>query len=195
MTKFGISRHLDEDNRWFYKDDDVRSAAVAWQFVGFNLAEFDNYLEEGGWDTPLAKANRELLLLRRSEAVEAHAAYNSKLAFAWVSYLSLAMRVGKSLENLTPVARLGKKFRSGRKGGTVSPERGFVRTYLRKHPKSNPAKIFAALSVANRREIRAMETQSGQKFIYRPGLGKMDYRQFSNMVHTERKLQGLIAKK
>ena len=186
MTKFGISRHLDEDDRWFYEDADVRSAAVAWQFVGFNLAEFDNYLEEGGWDTPLAKANRELLLLRRSEAVEAHAAHNSKLAFAWVSYLSLAMRVGKSLENLTPVARLGKKFSSGRKVGTVGPVRAAIRRYLKKRPYAKTAEIWGHFESKPPRGWEFFNNRLG-RYIETKGPESTSYRRFGNIVSEERK--------
>ena len=136
-----------------------------------------------------------MLIQRRAQALEAFKVGNTELAFAWINFLYAVMRASKRQDFLLPLSRVGKKFTAGRKRGTVSPARGFVREYLRKHPKSDPAKIFSALTVANLQEVRTGQTQAGEKYVYTPGVGRMSYRQFSNMVHTERKLQGLIAKK
>lgn len=192
-----FARAPDPEFNWRYQDSQVNEAYVDWLLkYQFNLAALDDYLQEDDWNASAAAQEvRALIIQRRAQALDAFTVFNTELAFAWINFLFAAMRASKRQEFLLPLSRMGEKFMSGRKGGTVSPERGFVRSYLQKYPKSNPAKIFAALSVEDVKGIRAVETQSGQRFIYRSGLEKMSYTQFSNMVHTERKLQGLIAEK
>ena len=194
MSQLKIVRKLDKHGNWFYRGPDIRSAIIRWQFAhGFNLVELDNYLEESGWDSAAAQANRDLLLQRRAQALAAQKAGNQELVLAWLSFLSLAMRAGKRMELLIPSAKLGKKFSSGRKAGSIGSVRAFIRKHLKQHPKAKTGEIWDALSNAQIRGVRVYDNIMG-KYISRDDAGRMTHRQFTNMVSEERGVQGLKRK-
>jgi hypothetical protein len=65
-----FARELDEHQAWLYQDLNVHAACINWMLqCGFNLVVFDDYLQEGGWDTPAAQANQAMLIQRRTQAL------------------------------------------------------------------------------------------------------------------------------
>lgn len=105
-----IKRHL-EGSAWVYDDLAVEVARTDWALFcgGFNLAAFDDYLEEPGWDTPKAIENRKLLMRRRAQALDAHRTGNHEAANAWINFLHAAMRASQHGEWLLPLAQQGRK--------------------------------------------------------------------------------------
>lgn len=192
MSQLKIVRKLDKEGNWFYRGPEIRATIILWQLVhGFNLVELDNYLEESGWDSAAARANRELLLKRRAQALAAHKAGQQELVVAWLNYLSLAMRAGKRMEFLIPAAKLGKKFSAGRKVNSAGPVRSFIRKYLKQNPKAKAGEIWNALKDANVKGVRVQDSYWSAKYIQQDDRGRMTPRQFSNMVSEERGVQGL----
>jgi len=195
MSQLKIVRKLDKWGGWFYRGPEIRATIILWQLThGFNLVELDNYLEESGWESAAAKANRELLLKRRAQALAAHKAGQHELVVAWLSFLSLAMRAGKRMEFLIPAAKLGKKFSAGRKVNSVGPVRAFVRKYLKQNPKAKAGEVWTALQDAQVKGARVQDSYWSAKYIQRDDGVRMTPRQFSNMVSEERGVQGLKRK-
>ena len=189
MSQLQISRKLDKAGNWLYRGPEIRSAIILWQLThGFNLVELDNYLEESGWESAAAKANRELLLKRRAQALAAHKAGQHELVVAWLSFLSLAMRAGKRMELLIPSAKLGKKFSSGRKVGTVGPVRGAIRRYLKKRPYAKTAEIWWHFESQPPRGWEFFDNRLG-RYIETKGPESTSYRRFGDIVSEERKLR------
>ncbi len=94
-----FDRALDAYSAWLYADPVVHSACLIWHmFYNFNLVELDNYLQEDGWDSPEAKKNQSMLIQRRAQALQAQKDGHKELVFAWLNFLSLAMRAGKHIE-------------------------------------------------------------------------------------------------
>ena len=141
-----FDRNQDADGAWLYSDPSVHSACLVWHmFYKFNLVELDNYLQEDGWDSPDAKKNQSMLIERRAQALQAQKDGNKELVFAWLNFLSLAMRAGKRMEFLLPLSKTGKKFVSGRKLGSAGPVRLAIRRFLKRQPQARAAQIWVAL--------------------------------------------------
>ena len=183
-----FDRSLDANGAWLYTDPVVHSACLVWHvFYKFNLAELDNYLQEDGWDSPEAKKNQVLLIERRAEALQAQKVGNKALALAWLNYLFLAMRAGKRMEFLQPLAQTGKKFVSGRKSGSVGPVRLAIRRYLKRQPQARAAQIWGSLSAKPPNGMSFYDNRLG-KYIETDGQPDTHYRHFSNLVSMERRL-------
>ena len=188
MSQLKIVRKLDKEGNWFYRGPDIRSAIIRWQLAhGFNLVELDNYLEESGWDSAAAQANRDLLLQRRAQALAAQKAGNQELVLAWLSFLSLAMRAGKRMELLIPSAKLGKKFSAGRKPGTAGPVRRAIRRYLKSDSRARAAQIWSGLKAKPPKGMEFYESTQGP-YIWTAGHGETKYAHFRNLVTMERQL-------
>ena len=193
MSQLKIVRKLDKWGCWFYRGPEIRTTIILWQLThGFNLVELDNYLEESGWESAAAKANRELLLKRRAQALAAHKAGQHELVVAWLSFLSLAMRAGKRMEFLIPAAKLGKKFKSGRKVGTIGPVRRAIRRCLSRAPSATTAQVWTSLESKPPKGMAFFNNRLG-KYIETDGHPDTKYPHFANLVTMEKQL--LKAKK
>ena len=185
-----FARTLDDQQAWLYQDTSVHSACLAWAlFYNFNLVEFDDYLQEDGWDSPLAKANRAMLIQRRAQALQARKDSNKELAFAWLNFLKAARLAGKRMAFLIPNAKLGEKFSAGRKAGSIGPVRAFIRQQLLQHPKAKAGEILSALEKANIKGVRVYEGIDG--VVISQNGARMLKRRFTDMVSEERGFQGL----
>ena len=188
MTDYHIDRQQDTDGNWVYTNPQESSCHIFWQLkYGFNLVGLDDYLEEAGWDTPIAQKNREYLFQRREKALAAQEAHNDDLVEALLSHLYLAIRVGKRLEFLIPSAQLGKKFSAGRKVGTVGPVRAEIRRYLKRSPTARTAEIWSSLESKLPRGWEFFDNRLG-RYIETNGPESTSYRRFGNIVSEERKL-------
>lgn len=178
--------------KWQYLDGDAHIAYVSWGLQHqFSLATLDDYLQEDDWNSSAkTQQNRDLLIQRRTQALQAFKAGNTELAFAWINFLFLAMRAGKRMEFLLPLSRTGKKFVAGRKQGAVGPVRAAVRRYLQRQPDANTAQIWAALKAKPPKGMVFYDNRLG-KYIETPGYKDTSYRLFTNMVSAERKYQGI----
>jgi hypothetical protein len=185
-----FKRSLDAYGAWLYTDPSVHSACVAWLMAHqFNLADFDNFLQEDSWDVSFrAKENRELLIQRRADALQAFKAGNRELAYAWLNFLHVSMYANKRESFLLPLSRTGKKFVAGRKQGAVGPVRAAVRRYLQRQPDANTAQIWAALKAKPPKGMVFYDNRLG-KYIETEGYKDTSYRLFTNMVSAERKYQ------
>jgi len=186
-----FARTLDDQQAWLYQDLSVHSACFSWMLLhGFNLVEFDDYLQEDGWESPAAKANLTMLIQRRAQTLQARKDGNLELAFAWLNFLKAARLAGKRMEFLLPLSQTGKKFVAGRKQGAVGPVRAAVRRYLQRQPDANTAKIWTALKANPPKGMVFYDNRLG-KYIETTGYKDTNYRLFTNMVSAERKYQGL----
>lgn len=189
-----FAREMDEHQAWLYQDTSVHSACLAWALLyNFNLVEFDDYLQEDGWDSPLAKANQAMLIQRRAQALQARKDGNQELAFAWLNFLKAARLAGKRMAFLIPMAKLGEKFSAGRKAGSIGSVRAFIRQQFRHHPKAKAGEILSALKTANIKGVRVFEGVEG--VVVSQDGAQMSYRRFTNMVSEERGVQGLKRKR
>ena len=183
-----FARTLDDHKAWLYQDLSVHSACLSWMLLyGFNLVEFDDYLQEDGWDTPAAKANQAMLIQRRAQALQARKDGNKDLAFAWLNFLKAARLAGKRMAFLLPLSKTGQKFVSGRKPGSVGPVRLAIRRYLKRQPQARAAQIWAALSAKPPKGMTFYDNRLG-KYIETNGQPDTQYRQFANLVSMERRL-------
>lgn len=184
-----FERSLDAHGAWLYADTSVHSACVAWLMLHqFNLAAFDNFLQGNGWDaSPKTKENREFLIQRRAQALQAYADKNHELAYAWLNFLHASMYANKRVNFLLPLSRTGKKFVSGRKPGSAGPVRLAIRRYLKRQPQARAAQIWAALGAKPPKGMTFYDNRFG-KYIETDGQPDTQYRQFANLVSMERKL-------
>lgn len=88
------------DDAWVYADPDEQSAAIAFLLRGFNLAAFDSFLEEDGWNSPKAQANRAQLLEKRGMAIAAYSGGRLTEALGWLNFLQAAMQTARTLGKL-----------------------------------------------------------------------------------------------
>ena len=183
-----FARTLDDQQAWLYQDLSVHSACLSWMLLyGFNLVEFDDYLQEDSWDTPAAKANQAMLIQRRAQALQACKDGNNDLAFAWLNFLKAARLAGKRMEFLLPLSQTGQKFVSGRKPGSAGPVRLAIRRHLKRQPQARAAQIWAALSAKPPKGMTFYDNRLG-KYIETDGQPDTQYRQFANLVSMERRL-------
>lgn len=201
MKSSTTDRQLDLEGNWVYAETHVSNCNLFWQLkYGFSLEALDNYLEEEGWDTPIAQVNREYLLGRRAKALAAQKAHDDNLVEALLSHLALAIRLGKRLELIIPPANLGKKFSAGRKVGAVGPVKAAVRRYLKKRPRALPAEIWDYYKAKPPRGLAFCETPKDRyieidlkviKGKLPPDANRYQYvylARFRNIVAEERKL-------
>lgn len=183
-----FARTLHEHEAWRYQDVNVHSACLSWMLLyGFNLVEFDDYLQEDGWDSAAAKANQTMLIQRRAQALQARKDGNLELAFAWLNFLKAARLAGKRMAFLLPLSQTGKKFVSGRKLGSAGPVRLAIRRYLKRQPQARAAQIWTALSAKPPKGMSFYDNRLG-KYIETDGQPDTQYRQFANLVSMERRL-------
>ncbi len=189
-----FARTLDDQQAWLYQDLSVHSACLSWMLLyGFNLVEFDDYLQEDGWDSPAAKANQAMLIQRRAQALQARKDGNNDLAFAWLNFMALAKRTIKHMEVMTPLSKTGKKFVAGRKQDAIGPLRAAIRRYLKSHPKAKTAEIWSALKAKPPKGMTFFDNRQG-KYIERDDkTSDVTYRGFTNMISKERATQALNA--
>jgi hypothetical protein len=122
MSSAEFGRRL-VDGAWLYEDADTQAAAMAWAIRGFNLAALDNYLDEPGWGSPAAQANRALLVQRRAQALEAQRVGQHELAFASINYLQAVMQLRDHRDALLPIARKGRDY-GAKQSAAASKPRG-----------------------------------------------------------------------
>ena len=158
--------------------------ALDWLFRGFNLAEFDDFLLEEGWDTPQALANREILLDRRSRAVAAFRAGNEEATQAWLDFLRVAMQLVRQRGVLLPLARKGHDFTP--KGRGIGKVRKAVRAHLSKWPTDGADAIWAAWKVKPPHGFILRETQRLGPYIEVPGQKDIGFPRLRNIVSEER---------
>lgn len=85
----------------------------------------------------------------------------------------------------------GAKFRPGRKPGTVSKVRMFVRRFLAKNHAAKPAAIWEALKARPPKGVTVYESPRLGKYIQTDGALDTGYATFRNIVSAEKK--GLLA--
>jgi hypothetical protein len=197
-----FERIPDKMFRFLYQDAKVNVAYMSWVMqYRFNLADFDDYLQEHDWEvSKTGKENLDLLLLRRSQALQAFTDRNFELAFAWINFLNATMLSGKRQDYMLPLSLTGRKFTTGRKPGAVGPVRAAVRRQLKRLPQTTAAKIWDSLKVKPPKGLTFYDRQDN-KYIeidMKAIKGKLPpeaerfkevkYRRFLNIVSEERRL-------
>lgn len=90
---------------WLYDDKDEHSFVVRSLFHGFNLAEFDSWLEEHGWP----EENLKLLRHRRALAFDSFRRNDGGMMLERLEYLANVMRNAIRHDRILPLARSGEK--------------------------------------------------------------------------------------
>jgi hypothetical protein len=197
-----FERIPDKMFRFLYQDAKVNVAYMSWVMqYKFNLADFDDYLQEQDWSiSKAAKDNLNLLLLRRSQALQAFNDRNFELAFAWINFLNLSMLSGKRQDYMLPLTLTGRKFVTGRKSGTVGPVRAAVRRLLKRLPEAKAAKIWDMLKQKPPKGLAIYDRQGNQRIEIdmkaikgtlppdAERFKEVQYPRFLNIVSEERRL-------
>jgi len=98
---------------WLYDDKDEHSFVVHAMFHGFNLAEFDSWLEEDGWPDENLKFLRDHRArafdsFRREDGGLLERIERKKHLLVQLEFLADCMRNAIRLERILPLARSGK---------------------------------------------------------------------------------------
>jgi hypothetical protein len=93
-----------------------------------------------------------------------------------------------AIDEVRPTVEHGQKFK-GRKEGSISPVRKFVRAYVKKHLDAKPAEVLRALNSKPPRGVQFHEASGHVKaYISTPGWKDMEYHHFQGLVSMERRL-------
>lgn len=145
-----ISRTLIVDPRgihsdaWLYDDEDEQSALVSWGvFEGFNLAAFDDFLEEPGWEaSDISRKHLDELLRWRANALTAWKTGERTQTTAYLTLMKNDMDRVREREKLLPLAHKGNAFKPGRTAGTEGSMKTAVRAYLEHYPTAQAREIW-----------------------------------------------------
>ncbi len=108
MSARGVNRRFD-GHAWEYLDDDENNAALLWLFdYRFNLADFDDWIE----DEQTTAWRRDHLLRLRAAALDAFRAGNEELVEARVECLRLLLERHQHHQVLIPHAEADLRYRS-----------------------------------------------------------------------------------
>lgn len=152
----------------------------AWVLYGVNLTSLDEFLHSG----PMLDADRAIALQDRERALRIYDAGNLGHAMEIIRILLL---VKQTVEGLVPLAEFGKRFRNGRKTGSVGKIRKVIALFLEKNPAAKPAQMWEALRTKPPARWAVHENSTG-KYIEGPhARDSMGYARFCNVFSEERK--------
>lgn len=175
---------------WLYADPNVQSAIVDFGvFHNFNLADFDNFLAEPGWDaSSLTRAHLAELLKWRADALAARATGDRVRMIAILTLMKSDMDRVREREALLPLARKGHKFKPGRQAGTIGAVRKAVRAYLADYPDASAAHVWDDLKSAPPKGLAFYSSPRLGEYIEDDENKSTSRRRFDNIVSLERKM-------
>ena len=162
--EFEVNRIINKDGICTYLDADVQEAAFILTCYGFDLENFDTFLES------LPKSERLTQFLEwRSHAIHSILTFNESAAEAWCCALNASRLEYIKSKTLTPLADYGKtaKEKSSEGGKTAGerfqPLRDRAVELVKNHPYQFPSKRNAALYIKN--EILDLSEKSRTSLI------------------------------
>lgn len=172
INEGGIWRYLDQNDAEF----------VLMSMFDYPVEVVDDFID-GLQGSTLPEETIDLLREIRHDALQAYIAKNIPLMEAKLQGLHMACRVAGML----PAAKLGSKFKKGRKQGSSGPIRKAIARLLKKTPAMKNAELWRAIKDNPPRGWKVYENRAGH-YIEGPEAGdNMGYERFCNVSAEERK--------
>lgn len=183
-----------EDIGWKYADEtNLIMHEMLLILFDVNLVVLDNFIEqleaEGvGAGIELRERRRDALRLFRDQFMGKVRSHNKITDHAFAGHIEWIMRRKQEIERnefLLPLARLGKRFKQGRKKGSAGPVRKAIARRLRKNPLAKNPEIWEALRKAPPRGWQFFENRQGQYIEHQDGYTGRHH--FNTICGEERK--------
>ncbi len=172
------ANRVKENGIWRYLDQHDAELVLMSAWV-YPVEFVDDFIDSG----KLPEETISLLRGIRHDALQACIANNIPLMEAKLQGLHMACRAAGML----PAAKLGSKFKKGRKQGSSGPIRKAIARLLKKTPAMKNAELWRAIKDNPPRGWKAYENRAGH-YIEGPEAGdNMGYERFCNVSAEERK--------
>jgi hypothetical protein len=178
-----IARRL-ATNGWVYDDKTEHAFALTCGIFGFNLVEFDNWLEGEGWESAAARKNQQWFLNYRAQALIAFKDKDRRLLRTTLDLLSTAQSSIRTDDALLPKARHGSKF-VGKKPGAAGPVRKAITRVLKVNPAAKTEEVWLKLKSKPPQKMDFHGT-GRSRHIWTEGRGMTSWHRFQSMVSEER---------
>lgn len=175
---------------WIYETPSEARFCMYANLVGFNQVAFDTFVEEQRWDSPVAKKNLLWVLALRTQALSAFKAKNYPLMRANFETLNLYRQFLEEDGRLRDVAKLGLKFKQGRKPGAIGQVRKAITRALKANPQLKTEGVWKELKDHRPRGFEFYGVGK-ERYIWTESQGVTTWHRFQTIVSEEKaKLRG-----